>query len=87
MTKLPEPDTHCEDLDTGKDVWSYSRELVEQIVRNALEAQELETARMRSWIDVARAELEGVEVAYDNNCLSAAKGALERALPKKASHG
>lgn len=29
---LPPPDTHCEDLDTGKEVWSYSQELVNGIV-------------------------------------------------------
>lgn len=29
---LPAPDTHCYDSDTGKDVWSYSRELVESIL-------------------------------------------------------
>lgn len=30
--KLPEPDTHCYDDDTQKDVWSYSKELVEQVL-------------------------------------------------------
>ena len=29
---LPAPDTHCWDDDTGQDVWSYSRELVEQML-------------------------------------------------------
>ena len=28
----PEPDTHCYDDDTQKDVWSYSKELVEQVL-------------------------------------------------------
>ncbi len=30
--KLPDPDTHCWDDDSSKDVWSYSPELVRQIV-------------------------------------------------------
>ena len=30
--KLPEPDTHCFDDDTNSDVWSYSPELVREIV-------------------------------------------------------
>lgn len=30
--KLPPPDTHCEDFDTGLQVWSYSKGLVEQII-------------------------------------------------------
>ena len=29
---LPAPDTHCFDEDEQKDVWSYSRELVEQML-------------------------------------------------------
>ncbi len=29
---LPPPDTHCEDLDTGLQVWSYSQDLVNGIV-------------------------------------------------------
>lgn len=33
--KLPEPDTHCWDDDTQKDVWSYSKELVEQMLAQA----------------------------------------------------
>ena len=44
---LPEPDTHCWDEDTGQDVWSYSKPLVEQmlaerdaVLRLALEALE-----------------------------------------------
>lgn len=37
MIKLPEPDTHCEDLDTGQEVWSYSKELLQQAIRDALE--------------------------------------------------
>ena len=28
--KLPEPDTHCLDEDTGLDCWSYSAELMQQ---------------------------------------------------------
>ena len=30
--QMPEPDTHCYDDDTQKDVWSYSKELVEQVL-------------------------------------------------------
>lgn len=30
--ELPPPDTHCFDDDTGKDVWSYSKELVLEIL-------------------------------------------------------
>lgn len=30
--KLPEPDTHCWDDDSSKDVWSYSPELVRKII-------------------------------------------------------
>lgn len=30
--KLPDPDTHCWDDDSSKDVWSYSPELVRQII-------------------------------------------------------
>lgn len=29
---LPPPDTHCFDDDTGKDVWSYSPELVHTLL-------------------------------------------------------
>jgi hypothetical protein len=29
---LPEPDTHCWDDDEQKDVWSYSKELAEQML-------------------------------------------------------
>lgn len=29
---LPEPDTHCWDDDTSKDVWSYSAELMREII-------------------------------------------------------
>jgi len=36
--KLPEPDTHCFDEDEQKDVWSYSKELVQQIVKDEREA-------------------------------------------------
>jgi len=32
-----EPDTHCFDEDTGKDCWSYSRDLVAEIVLKALQ--------------------------------------------------
>lgn len=35
---LPPPDTHCWDDDTGKDVWSYSADLVRSIVSAALAA-------------------------------------------------
>ena len=31
--KLPDPDTHCWDDDSSKDVWSYSPELVRQIIK------------------------------------------------------
>ena len=31
--KLPDPDTHCCDDDSSKDVWSYSPELVRQIIK------------------------------------------------------
>lgn len=42
--KLPEPDTHCYDDDTQKDVWSYSKELVEQVLseRDAVLRQALD---------------------------------------------
>lgn len=33
--KLPDPDTHCWDDDTQSDVWSYSKELVEQMLTQA----------------------------------------------------
>lgn len=33
--KPPEPDTHCFDEDTQSDVWSYSKELVEQMLAQA----------------------------------------------------
>ena len=33
--QMPEPDTHCYDDDTQKDVWSYSKELVEQMLAQA----------------------------------------------------
>lgn len=29
---LPDPDTHCFDEDTGLDVWSYSKELVHDML-------------------------------------------------------
>ena len=32
---LPDPDTHCFDDDTQQDVWSYSKELVEQMLAQA----------------------------------------------------
>ena len=37
MIKLPEPDTHCVDTDTGKDVWSHSTEQLKQFGRDLLE--------------------------------------------------
>ena len=33
--QMPEPDTHCYDDDTQKDVWSYSKELVEHMLAQA----------------------------------------------------
>jgi len=33
------PDTHCWDDDTGKDVWSYSEELVRAAIEQALAVQ------------------------------------------------
>ena len=39
MSKLPDPDTHCWDEDTQKDVWSYSKELVEQMLAQASAAR------------------------------------------------
>ena len=39
--KIPEPDTHCFDTDTGLDVWSYSKTKLKQYgddrAREALE--------------------------------------------------
>lgn len=35
MMRLPLPDTHCFDDDTKTDCWSYSKELVLEIVRLA----------------------------------------------------
>ena len=39
--KMPEPDTHCFDTDTGLDVWSYSKAQLKQYgddrAREALE--------------------------------------------------
>ena len=43
LPPLPEPDTHCFDDDTGRDVWSYSPALVLQIVQMA---REKESARL-----------------------------------------
>lgn len=34
MIKLPEPDTHCVDTDTDKDVWSHSPEQLKQTLRD-----------------------------------------------------
>ena len=53
---------------------------------DAIEALERDVTRMRGWISVAQAELDGVEVAYDNNCLSAAQGALSRAMSPAIQH-
>jgi len=53
---------------------------------DAIEALEREIARVRGWISVAQAELDGVEIAHDNNCLSAAQGALKRALAPAIQH-
>ncbi len=41
---LPDPDTHCFDDDTQQDVWSYSKELVEQVLseRDAVLRQALD---------------------------------------------
>ncbi|WP_182340863.1 hypothetical protein [Comamonas koreensis] len=36
---LPEPDTHCHDEDTGRDVWSYSAEQMRAYAAQAVEAQ------------------------------------------------
>ncbi len=49
---LPEPDTHCFDADTEQDVWSYSKELVEQMLaeRAAVLNMALEfLQRVRHW--------------------------------------
>lgn len=76
MIKLPEPDTHCEDLDTGKQVWSYSKELLQQATRDALEeaavAVEKATYRKR-W---AKAAVNG----QANNVPPCELAALIRAL-------
>lgn len=60
MIKLPEPDTHCEDLDTGEQVWSYSKDLLQQAIRDALEeaAKECES----QWSNAAE-KLYGMECA------------------------
>lgn len=44
--KLPEPDTHCWDDDSSKDVWSYSPELVRQII----EADRAQRGEPVAWI-------------------------------------
>jgi hypothetical protein len=38
MPKLPEPDTHCFDDDTRKDVWSHSKEQASVIQEEAYKA-------------------------------------------------
>ena len=44
--KLPDPDTHCWDDDSSKDVWSYSPELVRQII----EADRAQRGEPVAWI-------------------------------------
>lgn len=61
--QLPPPDTHCEDLDTGKDVWSYSRPLVEKAVSDAIEALERELAETNEMNDQLRGQNEAVDEA------------------------
>jgi hypothetical protein len=51
MTKLPEPDTHCFDDDTGLDVWSYSKEQMLQFRRDALEEAMQVCMKMETAID------------------------------------
>lgn len=35
--KLPEPDTHCFDMDTDTNVWSYSREQMIELRKATIE--------------------------------------------------
>lgn len=39
LPPLPEPDTHCFDDDTGKDVWSYSADQMHAYALSALAQQ------------------------------------------------
>jgi len=55
---LPKPDTHCFDDDTKSDVWSYSRELVREIVLAHIDALTAEISAS----DIAIAE-------YRQQCL------------------
>ena len=70
--KLPEPDTHCFDNDEREDVWSYSRELVQQIVKDEREAcekvcEELQNQYINSHIESAQVWL----VAATSDCITA----------------
>ncbi len=38
LPELPQPDTHCFDTDTDKDVWSYSKEQVLALREATVEA-------------------------------------------------
>ncbi len=65
--------------------WGW-QQFARAVEADAIEALEREITRMRGWISVAQAELDGVEIAHDNNCLSAAQGALKRALAPAIQH-
>ena len=46
LPPLPEPDTHCFDEDTRKDVWSYSVELVQAYAAAAVAAEREACAKL-----------------------------------------
>lgn len=58
--KLPPPDTHCLDDEGGRpiDVWSYSPELVRQIVAADRAMQAAEIERLRKDADSLRLDAE-----------------------------
>jgi len=65
--KLPEPDTHCFDDDTNSDVWSYSPELVREIVLAHIDNLEAENERLRKDAERMKEGLDAVEVLIDDS--------------------
>ena len=61
LPPLPEPDTHCFDDDTGKDVWSYTADQMRAYALAALQAAQaaLTAAKAGGWQDISTAPKDG----------------------------
>ena len=59
LPPLPEPDTHCFDDDTGKDVWSYTADQMHAYALAALAKQAQEPVDERAEFEASMREKHG----------------------------